>query len=88
MYSNIHRKPEQGQRLYTTVIRAICPRTGELYTWAGPHVPALSMSDAEFYCQTNGLGYCKVGGILTSEIPTKDGKVDWEKQIDYDNSDN
>ena len=55
---------------YATQIQAIDPKDGVLKTWAGKNVPALSFKDAEKYCQTHELGYCKVVGQLISVIPT------------------
>jgi hypothetical protein len=57
--------------LYTTEIQAICPVTGDLKLWAGPHVPGISFEDAENYCRIN-KGYCKVTGLLIMEIPCDD----------------
>jgi hypothetical protein len=66
--------------LYTTQIAAVDPLTGKLCFWCGPNVPGVSFQDAEAYCQRNGLGYCKVHGLLVAEIdehiPTN--------RIDYD----
>lgn len=55
-------------KLYTTEIIAIDPLTGELTKYAGQYVPGISFKDAENYCQQNGLGYCKVIGVLISEV--------------------
>lgn len=52
---------------YTTTIKAICPIDGKLKTYAGPHVPGISFATAQEYCNQNGLGYCKVDGILVGE---------------------
>jgi hypothetical protein len=72
--------------LYITEIKALSPHTGELKTYCGPEVPGISFADAQNYCENNGLGYCKVVGLLIAEIPCKEGTYDpdWEKQIDYD----
>jgi hypothetical protein len=51
---------------FITEIQAIDPETGDLKTWAGPKIKAISYADAEAYCQNNGLGYCKVVGKLVS----------------------
>jgi hypothetical protein len=71
--------------LYTTEITAICPTTGELLKWGGPRVPGISFKDAVDYCQRNGLGYCKVTGILVMEIPTKGDKPDFDNAIQFGN---
>lgn len=73
-------------KLYTTEIKAIDPTSGELCSYAGPHVPGLSFADADHYCQTNGLGYCKVVGQLVAEIPCKPGTLDpdFDRMIDYE----
>lgn len=70
---------------YTTTIKAICPNDGTIKTYSGPYVKGITFEDAENYCQTNGLGYCKVDGILISEIPCKEGtqEPDWGKRIDH-----
>lgn len=51
-------------KTYLTEVRAICPKTGELLSWAGARVPGISPQDAQNYCDKNGLGYCKVIGVL------------------------
>lgn len=75
-------------KLFTTELKAIDPRDGELKTWCGPHVPGISWSDAENYCQENELGYCVVTGELVAEIGTKveNGYIvpDFNNRIDYD----
>ena len=53
---------------YTTEIVAICPISGHLVRWCGPYIEAESFEDADNYCQENGLGYCKVTGLLVEEI--------------------
>lgn len=71
--------------LYTTMIQALCARTGVMTTWCGPHVPGINFKDAQDYCDNNGLGYCKVDGILVEEIPCKEGTYDpdWDEMVDY-----
>jgi hypothetical protein len=73
--------------LYVTEIKAICPIYGFIKTYSGPNVPGISLSDAQYYCDTNGLGYCKVIGKLVAEIPCKDGtyEPDWDNEINYEN---
>ena len=71
---------------YTTEIEAINPLTGLITLWCGPNIPAISFSDAEDYCQRNGLGYCRVTGLLMEEIPTmRDGTADRSKKVSYEN---
>lgn len=60
-------------KLWVTEITAVDPRDRRLKTWAGPNVPGLNLSDAEKYCQLNGLGYCSVLGEWICDIDT-DGK--------------
>lgn len=71
--------------LYTTIIRAINPKTGQLCTWQGPNIDAISPKLADEYCQQNGLGYCEVDGKLTMEIPCKPGtdEPDMDNATDY-----
>lgn len=71
--------------IYTTEIQAICPLTGDLLKWAGPNIKGISRYDAQEYCNRNGLGYCKISGLLVSEIPCDANyKADFTKKIDYD----
>lgn len=72
-------------KLFVTEIQAICPITDELLVWAGPHIPGLNWEDAEFYCQHNGLGYCKIVGELEAEIPCYENSFEpnWKEMIDY-----
>lgn len=71
--------------LYVTTIKAISSSDGELHSYIGPNVPGISVKTAQEYCENNGLGYCKVDGILVSEIPCKKGtyEPDWENKIEY-----
>lgn len=57
--------------IFTTVIKAIDPLDQELKMWQGPNIEAISWTHAEQYLQENGLGYCKVDGVLHSI-------VDWD----------
>lgn len=72
--------------IYTTTIVAIDPNTGELKHYAGPNISAISFSDAQRYCENNGLGYCKVEGLLLAEVPCKkdSDEPDWDNQINYE----
>jgi hypothetical protein len=72
--------------LYYTEIKALSPHTGELKTYIGPKIQAISFEDAQNYCENNGLGYCKVIGICVAEIPCKNGtyEPDWSKKIDFE----
>lgn len=72
-------------KYYTTIIKAISPKDGELKTYYGPIVEGISKKDAQDYCN-NKLGYCTIVGELVSRIPTKKDshKPDWAARIDYD----
>lgn len=72
--------------LYTTTIKAICPNDGKLKEYSGPYVPGITFKDAENYCENNGLGYCKVDGLLISEIPIKEVIPDFKNRIDYNSN--
>jgi len=54
--------------IWITEIRAVDPLTGELTDWCGPRIEADSFEEAENYCNTNGLGYCKIVGRLDEAI--------------------
>jgi hypothetical protein len=51
--------------LYATEIKAIV--NGDVSLFAGPHVPGISIADAQEYCERNKLGYCTVVGRLIAE---------------------
>ena len=70
---------------YITELKAICPIDGTLKTWAGQNIQALSFSDAERICQTNGMGYLKVVGQLVSEIPydPQTNEIKWDAAKEY-----
>lgn len=75
---------------YLTEIKAISPIDGELKTYCGPEVPGISFSDAQAYCENNGLGYCKVIGELVAEIPCKPGtyEPDFKNMVDHEQTSN
>lgn len=61
--------------VYLTKIRAIDPQTGELCDWCGPRIEARSMYEARMFCESNGLGYCKITGKLRDEIEIKNQDI-------------
>jgi len=65
---------------WVTEILAIDPVSGQLKTYGGPHIDASTWEEATRFCQTNGLGYCRVVGQLIAEVDEKTGV-----KIDYDN---
>lgn len=74
--------------LYCTSVRAMCPITGDLRTFAGPNVPGISFEDARAYCNRNYLSFLSIDGALVSEIPVKEGTTcdaDWDKEVSYEN---
>lgn len=71
--------------LFTTSLKAIDPHDGILKNWCGPNVPGISFKDADNYCQENGLGYCKIEGILVAEISADENNCPlWSQRIDFD----
>ena len=85
MNYEFHGELKEGQSWYGTEITALQPITGELRRYGGPHVPGISVEDAQEYCNRN-IGYCKVIGQLIAEIGTKaDGITpDFDDQTNYD----
>lgn len=73
-------------KIWITEIKAIDPQSGELKTWGGDNVIALSHEDAQQWCNDN-KGYLKVIGELIAEIPCKDGSLepDFKNMTEYDN---
>ena len=61
---------------FTTRIKAKCPHTGDLLSYSGPLIRAISIKDAQQWCDNNGLGYCEVTCIVVST-----GEVDEEGMI-------
>lgn len=64
--------------IYTTLVKAISPIDGKLKLYQGPNVPGISFDDAQNYCEINGLGYCKVEGLLIAEIDDSYNITDYE----------
>ena len=54
--------------LWVTEIYARNSVTGEMAYFAGPRVPGKTREEAEEFCNTNGLGYCKVVDRFVMEI--------------------
>lgn len=77
-------------KIWITTIYAKCAQTGEMKTFCGPNIKAISAKLAHEYCQNNGLGYCEILGQLTSEIPCKEGtfEPDWDNEVDLSNFNN
>lgn len=72
--------------LWETEIQAIDPITGKLTKYTGPSIEAFTPKMAHEYCQTHGLGYCRVtGDRVVSEVTTntKTGKI--THIVNYDN---
>lgn len=70
---------------WTTRIDAIVDDTMLPYHFCGPIIFAPSWELAQAYCDLNGLGYCKVDGELSEEVPCDDEfNPYWDKLIDYD----
>mgnify|MGYP003650447881 CR=1 FL=1 len=70
---------------FTTLIRAINPKTGKLCLFGGPNIEAISMADAQHKCDTTGMGYCLVDAQLVSEVPCKGDSIDpdWDNEVNY-----
>ena len=66
---------------FTTKIMAICPNTGELTEFTGPNVPGISFADARRYCDTNGLGYCEIRGMIKGEYIQNGPRKDFEPSM-------
>ncbi len=55
-------------RYFTTELRAINVENGELCTFRGQLIEAISFQDAKDYCNENGLGYLKITGELVEYV--------------------
>ena len=66
--------------IYITTVTAVCPVDGSLKKYAGPSIPSISFSEAQNYCNNNGLSYCKVEGLLMAEWSNEGGLVDYDNE--------
>jgi len=67
-------------RHWSTRILAATPETHEsevldLREYTGPVVPGITLEDAQRYCNTHGLGYCRVIGEHIAEVDYDTGKI-------------
>ena len=70
--------------LYMTEIKAICPHTNKLRVFKGPIVPGESLKDAQDFCDTYGISYCKVVKLLISKVPYgEEYDPNWRRGIGY-----
>lgn len=70
--------------LYLTEFKAEVD--GKLVTFCGPNVPGISFKDAQNYCNNNGIGYCKVIGLLVAEISCNENYTpNFSDMVDYEN---
>ena len=54
-------------KTFYTIIKAICPKSGETKTYEGLKIISTNVDEAQEYCDNNGLGYCRViGEFITS----------------------
>lgn len=60
--------------VFRTTILAVDPKSGELLSWDGPNIEAISKQLARHYCDTHGLGYLKIEGIVVAEVDQKSVK--------------
>lgn len=63
-------------KTFCTEIQAIDPRSGELTSWCGPRVQALTWGLAEEYLQIQGLGYARIIGEYIQEQPFQGEKIE------------
>ena len=63
-------------KTFCTEIQAIDPRSGELISWCGPRVQALTWGLAEEYLQIQGLGYARIIGEYIQEQPFQGEKIE------------
>lgn len=60
--------------IFTTKLRAVDPKDGELKTWAGPRVKAITPAEARHKIQDMGCGYLELDGYLNAEIDEDTGE--------------
>lgn len=71
-------------KTYATIFKAINRTTGEMNTFSGERIHALTFGLAEEYCRQY-KPYLKVIGVVLSEIPCKEGSFepDFKNRKDY-----
>lgn len=73
-------------KVFSTIIYAICPVTGELTKFCGQNIEAPTAKLAHEYCQNNGLGYLHVSDELVMTVGIKNNTTnepDWNTKRDY-----
>lgn len=70
-------------KTFCTEIQAIDPRSGELTSWSGPRVQALTWGLAEEYLQIQGLGYARIIGEYIQEQPFQGEKIESNNTQNY-----
>lgn len=71
-------------KLWCTEFMALDAETGEMKSWCGENVKALTREMAQQWCHEN-KGHLKVVGELIAEIPCKEDKPDFKNMVDYQN---
>jgi hypothetical protein len=72
--------------LFVTEFQAVNEYTGEIETYEGQYVEALTWEDAISQCRKHAP-YLEVVGILEAEVPCDDDyNADFDNEIRYDNS--
>jgi len=61
--------------IYLTEIRAVSPYSKEICIWGGPNISAKTVQEAQNYCNSHGLGYCRVIGKLVDVIGIKESNI-------------
>ena len=57
---------------YQTMTRAIDPKDGELKTWIGPRIEAISRMEAEE--KIKEFGYLQITGLIHTEVDENTGE--------------
>lgn len=60
---------------FQTMCRAIDPKDGELKTWVGPRIEAISWGEARE--KIKEFGYLEISGVLHSEVETNGKQNDF-----------
>ena len=60
---------------FATSVWAIDPKTNQKTRFSGPIIEEKTWSAAQKYCDENGLGYCKISGIIEDEPVLSDADM-------------
>lgn len=59
--------------LFSTKLQAIDPKDGQLKTWGGPNIEAITTGEARHIINEMGAGYLELDGMIVQELDEDTG---------------